>query len=255
MQMQGAGTFVQSSVPSYHQPSFPESSQPPQGHQQYYTQPTTPAGGQQLPYSQPPQGYPQSDSFISQQPSPAVVPPPQPLFPQTQTRDIPQQQQQQQQVSQQPTGVPQMVIIQGGAGGNRNALNRPFNSIGKREWTFGLCQCCDTCGTCLFAWCCPCFSFGQNMSRFKFLQTQGRPHPTGGEMFNSDCCVYCALLYVGCPCFVGMGGRTDIRTRYQIDGGGCTDCLCHAYCVPCALTQESREIELEERSLLPVRQG
>jgi Cys-rich protein (TIGR01571 family) len=41
--------------------------------------------------------------------------------------------------------------------------------------------------------------------------------------------------------------RGDVRTRYGIDGNGCTDCLAAACCMPCEITQESLEIEEEEK--------
>lgn len=46
-----------------------------------------------------------------------------------------------------------------------------------------------------------------------------------------------------------MGSRSDIRTRYSIRGDGIGDCCNSLLCRPCALTQERRELELEERSL------
>jgi Cys-rich protein (TIGR01571 family) len=45
-----------------------------------------------------------------------------------------------------------------------------------------------------------------------------------------------------------MGSRSDIRSRYDIRGEGIGDCLNSLLCRPCALTQERRELELEERS-------
>jgi len=45
-----------------------------------------------------------------------------------------------------------------------------------------------------------------------------------------------------------MGGRTDVRNRYDIRGGPVGDFFDSVCCLPCALTQESREIELEEKS-------
>lgn len=45
-----------------------------------------------------------------------------------------------------------------------------------------------------------------------------------------------------------MGSRSDIRSRYDIRGEGFGDCLSSLFCRPCALTQERRELELEERS-------
>ena len=42
--------------------------------------------------------------------------------------------------------------------------------------------------------------------------------------------------------------RTDIRERYGIRGNATGDCLTFCCCGPCALTQERREVELEEGS-------
>jgi len=50
------------------------------------------------------------------------------------------------------------------------------------------------------------------------------------------------------PAFAQIGSRGDVRDRYGIRGGGCGDCLGTWCCGPCALTQERREIELEEHS-------
>jgi Cys-rich protein (TIGR01571 family) len=45
-----------------------------------------------------------------------------------------------------------------------------------------------------------------------------------------------------------MGTRTEIRRRYDIRGEDLEDCLHSMYCHGCALTQERRELELEEAS-------
>jgi hypothetical protein len=46
-----------------------------------------------------------------------------------------------------------------------------------------------------------------------------------------------------CHCFLGCSGRNEIRKRYGIEGDSFMDCCIHTFCVPCALTQEKREIE------------
>ena len=40
--------------------------------------------------------------------------------------------------------------------------------------------------------------------------------------------------------------RRTIKERYNIKGGAVQDCCIAYWCTPCELTQESREIELEE---------
>jgi Cys-rich protein (TIGR01571 family) len=42
--------------------------------------------------------------------------------------------------------------------------------------------------------------------------------------------------------------REEVRERYNIRGSVFGDCLGSQWCNPCALTQERREIELEENS-------
>lgn len=31
---------------------------------------------------------------------------------------------------------------------NRNPLNKPLDKFGERDWNYGLCSCCSSCGTC-----------------------------------------------------------------------------------------------------------
>ncbi|KAF8325756.1 PLAC8 family-domain-containing protein [Cantharellus anzutake] len=156
-------------------------------------------------------------------------------------------------ISQQPSTAPQMAISGGeGLGGNRNALGKPLNGpAGHRDWSFGLCDFCGACQTCLFAFCCPCFAYGQNMSRLKYLKNQGTPHPEGGTVLNAESVTYYAFMHLYIPGCYSMIGRREVRKRYNIEGNLCTDCLTQCFCSPCSITQESREIELEEQTLFP----
>ena len=45
-----------------------------------------------------------------------------------------------------------------------------------------------------------------------------------------------------------MMQRGAIRGRYNIKGGGCGDCCASFCCAPCELTQEARELQLEEET-------
>jgi Cys-rich protein (TIGR01571 family) len=60
---------------------------------------------------------------------------------------------------------------------------------------------------------------------------------------NSDLCPP-----VGPPCLLQIHTRTEARERYGIRGDTYNDCLTAWLCRPCSLTQERREIELEEGS-------
>lgn len=41
--------------------------------------------------------------------------------------------------------------------------------------------------------------------------------------------------------------HAGVRDAFGLQGNGCSDCAVAAFCTPCALAQEQREIELEER--------
>ncbi|TFK71584.1 PLAC8-domain-containing protein [Pluteus cervinus] len=130
-----------------------------------------------------------------------------------------------------------------------NAKNLPYTS--GRAWSHGLCGCCDQPGTCFKAWCCPCVTFAQNKRRLEYLDRQGIPDPEhGGEFVSGDCWLH---TFLTC-CFnagwvLQIGTRNSIRSRYSIRGDPFADCCTVFWCNPCSLTQESRELELEETSL------
>lgn len=54
-------------------------------------------------------------------------------------------------VNQAPSAQPPMMIID-----PRNALNKPFDAEGKRDFSHGLFACCDTPGLCCTSFWCPC---------------------------------------------------------------------------------------------------
>jgi len=125
---------------------------------------------------------------------------------------------------------------------------KPVDQNGERDWNHDFFGCCDDLGTFCLAYWCPCIVYQQVKQRIHALQTTGRADPQrGGSGCGGDCFLYGCLT--GC-CGLGwvfqIGTRSAIRTRYKIRGGGCTDCLAAACCYPCDLTQESRELELEE---------
>ncbi|KAG8755061.1 hypothetical protein FRC14_004390 [Serendipita sp. 396] len=152
--------------------------------------------------------------------------------------------------TQQPTATPGMHV--GGGGGNRNVKNMPYDSNGKRDWSNGTFSCFGDCMTCCVATWCPCITYGQNKTRFEHLEQQGYPHPSGGESCGSDCLLHCLLTScLGAGWVLQIGSREKIRDRYKIEGGLMGDCCLSFCCNPCTLTQESRELEQEEMSMLP----
>ncbi|KAI0249606.1 PLAC8 family-domain-containing protein [Lactifluus subvellereus] len=135
------------------------------------------------------------------------------------------------------------------AGGNKNALNREIGADGKREWSFGLLDCFNACGLCCWATWCPCVVYCKSKQRLRSLQDHGVPLSGDGERYNNDCCIYGLLNIPGYGWVLQIKTRSDIRNRYGIRGDTTGDCLASCLCNPCALTQERRELELEERSL------
>ncbi|KAJ7065305.1 PLAC8-domain-containing protein [Mycena amicta] len=152
-------------------------------------------------------------------------------------------QHQQPYIAQQP--MPTMGMKQGG---NRNALGKPLNSSGKREWSHGLCDCFGACGTCCYSCWCPCIVHGQNKQRIQHLEDQGSPNPDVG-CCSGSCWAHCCLTsFFGVGFILQCINRGEVRGRYGISGGGCGDCMASCCCGPCDLVQVSREIELEEKS-------
>ncbi|PPQ81571.1 hypothetical protein CVT25_013413 [Psilocybe cyanescens] len=148
---------------------------------------------------------------------------------------------------QQPAATAGMVVAPGG-GGNRNAKNMPVDADG-REWSHGLCSCFSECGTCVMATCFPCVVYGKNKHRYEHLNNKGTPHPDhGGSCCSGSCMSHGIFSICGLGFLFQMGNRGHVRNRYNIKGGGCNDCCTSFWCAPCQLTQESRELDLEEQS-------
>ncbi|KAH9052690.1 PLAC8 family-domain-containing protein [Lactarius vividus] len=134
------------------------------------------------------------------------------------------------------------------AGGNKNASNREVGADGRRDWSHDLFDCTSACGLCCWAAWCPCVVYTKNKQRLQHLQTRGTPLPGGGERYDSNCCIYGCLVIPGYAWILQIGTRADIRGRYSIRGDTVGDCLTSWCCHSCSLTQERREIELEENS-------
>ncbi|KAJ7644133.1 PLAC8-domain-containing protein [Roridomyces roridus] len=135
------------------------------------------------------------------------------------------------------------------AGGNRNANNVPMVD-GQREWSHGIFDCLADPLTCLVSWFLPCVSYGRINARYQALEVNGvvSKDPMEGIISNESI-MYGVAHCFGCGGLVGMGGRQMVRSRYAIRGDQASDCLLACCCAPCSLTQQSREIELEEQSL------
>jgi len=150
-------------------------------------------------------------------------------------------------VSTQPKGTIAMSVD-----GNKNALNRPIGEDGKREWSYDIVDPSGWgCRTCCFVTWCPCMIYSRNRQHLRSLQIEGTPLPAGNERtIDANCCIYSGLRVVSLHWTLQIGTRREIRDRYGIRGNACDDCITSYFCLPRALVQERREIELEESSFL-----
>ncbi|BGO97121.1 PLAC8 family-domain containing protein [Rhodotorula toruloides] len=145
----------------------------------------------------------------------------------------------------QPLATPQMSIA-----GARNPKGQPVGFDGQRDWNHGLCDCLERPGLTVGACCCPCMVYNHNRTRLTHLYQSGQPAPS-----PSYCGLSC-LLYALAPQVAGIGqmalqcmARFQTRNRYALRGNAVEDVLVGAFCAPCSLVQESREIEDEEQAL------
>lgn len=62
-----------------------------------------------------------------------------------------------------------------------------------------------------------------------------------GESCTIACCCVCLLACLG-----AAYNRGKIRDRYLINGSFCGDCITNMFCLPCAVCQEYREVNVRE---------
>jgi len=134
---------------------------------------------------------------------------------------------------------------------HKNAKGMSSGPDGDREWSHKFCNCCEDSATCWMAYFLPCMVYASNKRRLEHLTKYDTPEPTRfGGACGSNCCIYAGLAVLGYGWTMQLGTRAILRSRYRIRGGGCSDCCAAAYCTSCQLTQDSRELELEERSIV-----
>ncbi|KAF8812783.1 hypothetical protein BYT27DRAFT_7251704 [Phlegmacium glaucopus] len=139
--------------------------------------------------------------------------------------------------STQPVPVAEMTLP---TPGNRNVLNLPLDSEGKRPWSFGLLSSCEGFNKCCVAYCYPRLVNVQNQRRLEHLSIQGIPDPQR-EKFITGGLLQGTWVYQ-------LSTRKNIRERYSIRGNAVGDFCAVFWCRACDLMQVSRELQLEEES-------
>ncbi|KAF7318524.1 HD domain-containing protein [Mycena chlorophos] len=142
-----------------------------------------------------------------------------------------------------------MPTIEMKAGNPRNALNLPINAEGERAWSHSFFGCCSDCGLLCYTLWCPCIMHGKNRQRLRSLQESNSPDLDPSSVSGS-CIAWAILAPLGLGCIPQCFNRGEVRARYGIQGSGCMDCLATHYCPHADMIQVSRELELEEKSLL-----
>ncbi|TFK35988.1 PLAC8 family-domain-containing protein [Crucibulum laeve] len=149
-------------------------------------------------------------------------------------------------ITRQPNGTPAMSLNP--VGGNRNVKNLPVKHEG-RSWSYSLFGCFNECGICLVALCCPWSVHTRIEQRFEHLQHYNASDPeNGGPFWTRACAAEALITSMGGGWVLHMLSRREMRQRYSIRGNELWDIFVSFLCGPCELTQEAREIGLEEES-------
>jgi len=99
-----------------------------------------------------------------------------------------------------------------------------------QPWKEGFCDCLSDPGTCLLSFCLPCVQYGYNAEAIG-----------DGDCFMRGATL-CLCSCIGC--IIAGGTRTNIRNKYGLAEDPCNDCCTAWFCLPCALSQEAREIRI-----------
>ena len=116
-----------------------------------------------------------------------------------------------------------------------------FPIVKREKWSTGLCGCFSDCDTCCISFLIPCWQFGINSQELGL-----------GTFCDSTSVVPNTLLYCMCIPFLGMAHtlatvqRSEVRDKYGISGSLLGDFCASLFCLPCTLSQVSREIRAHE---------
>eukprot|EP00656_Telonema_subtile_P053514 TRINITY_DN777_c0_g1_i4.p1 TRINITY_DN777_c0_g1~~TRINITY_DN777_c0_g1_i4.p1 ORF type:complete len:216 (-),score=25.83 TRINITY_DN777_c0_g1_i4:114-761(-) len=160
-----------------------------------------------------------------------------------------QQPQQQVMVQQQPVMVQQTMVAAVG-GWNPPIIPNQFST--------GLCDCCNPgCCTCCYGCCCTSCAYGDLAAMFTpvdDLCCTGNKCGACSVHYLSGACLTTLIFLVTCAyvpfltfqSLVSHGARGAIRQKFDLHDGGdkCGDCVVHWFCDPCAIIQETKEMNL-----------
>ena len=98
-----------------------------------------------------------------------------------------------------------------------------------------LCNCFNDIGVCFCSCFCPCIQHGRNVAKLN-----------QGQSGNGPCLIMCLAMVFFEPIAVLLlaNFRGELRNKYDIQGGFCSDCLLSLCCTCCIITQSSEEIDI-----------
>ncbi|CAF3560568.1 unnamed protein product [Rotaria socialis] len=105
-------------------------------------------------------------------------------------------------------------------------------SIHANDWNESLCGCFSDLKICCCGWCClPCL-FGDNAEKID------------GSSCVGMCLAYWLLAHCDLCWVPHLMKRKKLREKFHFKEDTAVDCLVTAFCAPCAVCQEARELKL-----------
>ncbi|KAF1966054.1 hypothetical protein BU23DRAFT_487819 [Bimuria novae-zelandiae CBS 107.79] len=120
----------------------------------------------------------------------------------------------------------------------------------KQDWHHSALSCCSPISICCLGWLCPCMLYGRTRHRLKHNGNVG-----GFSSCNVDCCTYAMVGLCGMAGIFNAMQRSDIRTKYQLGGNSCTDCIRGCLCTPCDLIHQEKECVYQKEKIVEHEPG
>ncbi|KAL7897232.1 PLAC8 family domain-containing protein [Trichoderma sp. SZMC 28014] len=115
-------------------------------------------------------------------------------------------------------------------------------------WANGFFDCFSPADLCLKTSFFPCVTYGKTQARL-------RNKMDSYSCCNGSCCAFAVLLHCGLQCILTTMQRSELRSKYNLEGGGCGDCCRSCWCTCCVLMQNEKEAEERESILRGSSQG
>eukprot|EP01012_Entosiphon_sulcatum_P022997 TRINITY_DN2797_c0_g1_i2.p2 TRINITY_DN2797_c0_g1~~TRINITY_DN2797_c0_g1_i2.p2 ORF type:complete len:114 (+),score=18.86 TRINITY_DN2797_c0_g1_i2:49-390(+) len=95
-------------------------------------------------------------------------------------------------------------------------------------WDTGLLECGADVKICLVSWCCGCCQVAHQRAALE----------------SRECSFGDSILVFLCPLCCQVKTRGEVREKYGIEGSALSDCCASYYCMPCAIAQQHRQLQM-----------